>query len=96
MRSAPPTSPLVDRRRSRDNESGLANDLKGNLTTRRSHIDWKARSYDSITINTNGGFMKVHLQLDSLAAISAILGGQGEDSRHDRTLDTINELRSRD
>ncbi|CAN1798129.1 Putative ribonuclease H protein At1g65750 [Linum perenne] len=41
------------------------------------------------------GFKKVHLQLDSLAAVSAILGGQGEDSRHGRTLDTINELRSR-
>ncbi|CAN1353683.1 Putative ribonuclease H protein At1g65750, partial [Linum perenne] len=39
------------------------------------------------------GFKKVHLQLDSLAAISAILGGQGEDSRHGRTLDSINDQR---
>ncbi|CAN1186749.1 Putative ribonuclease H protein At1g65750, partial [Linum perenne] len=42
------------------------------------------------------GFKKVHLQLDSLAAIKAILGDQVEDSRHGRTLDSINELRSRD
>ncbi|CAN1725728.1 Putative ribonuclease H protein At1g65750 [Linum perenne] len=41
------------------------------------------------------GYKKVHLQLDSLAAVSAILGNQGEDSRHSRTLGTITELRSR-
>ncbi|CAN1243301.1 Putative ribonuclease H protein At1g65750, partial [Linum perenne] len=42
------------------------------------------------------GYKKVHLQLDSLAAVTAILGNQEEDSRHNRTLDAINELRSRD
>ncbi|CAN1188488.1 Putative ribonuclease H protein At1g65750 [Linum perenne] len=42
------------------------------------------------------GFKKVHLQLDSMAAITAILGDQEEDSRHGRTLETISELRSRD
>ncbi|CAN1832478.1 hypothetical protein LINPERHAP1_LOCUS33489 [Linum perenne] len=41
------------------------------------------------------GYKKVHLQLDSLADITAILGDQEEDSRHGRTLDTINKLRSR-
>ncbi|CAN1190222.1 hypothetical protein LINPERHAP2_LOCUS40354 [Linum perenne] len=41
------------------------------------------------------GYKKVHLQLDSLAAVTAILGNQEEDSIHDRTLGTINELRSR-
>ncbi|CAN1173743.1 Putative ribonuclease H protein At1g65750 [Linum perenne] len=38
------------------------------------------------------GFRRIHLQLDSQAAISAIRGGQDEDSRHSRTLDSINEL----
>ncbi|CAN1160216.1 hypothetical protein LINPERHAP2_LOCUS23178 [Linum perenne] len=42
------------------------------------------------------GYKKVYLQLDSLAAVNAILGTQDEDSRHGRTLDNINELRSRD
>ncbi|CAN1156254.1 hypothetical protein LINPERPRIM_LOCUS20096 [Linum perenne] len=42
------------------------------------------------------GYKKVHLQLDSLAAVTAILGNQEEDSRHSRTLNAINELRSRD
>ncbi|CAN1291848.1 Putative ribonuclease H protein At1g65750 [Linum perenne] len=42
------------------------------------------------------GFKKVHLQLDSMAAITAILGDQEVDSRHGRTLETISELRSRD
>ncbi|CAN1127233.1 Putative ribonuclease H protein At1g65750 [Linum perenne] len=42
------------------------------------------------------GFKKIHLQLDSLAAITAILGDQEEDSRHGRTLASINELRGRD
>ncbi|CAN1263254.1 Putative ribonuclease H protein At1g65750 [Linum perenne] len=37
---------------------------------------------------------KVHLQFDSLAAVTAILGDQEEDSIHGRMLDTINELRS--
>ncbi|CAN1144632.1 hypothetical protein LINPERHAP2_LOCUS14206 [Linum perenne] len=32
------------------------------------------------------GYKKVHLQLDSLAAVTAILGNQGDDSRHGRTL----------
>ncbi|CAN1310897.1 Putative ribonuclease H protein At1g65750, partial [Linum perenne] len=41
------------------------------------------------------GFMKVHLQLDSMAAVTAILGDQEEDSRHGRTLESILELRSR-
>ncbi|CAN1137942.1 hypothetical protein LINPERPRIM_LOCUS23184 [Linum perenne] len=41
------------------------------------------------------GFKKVHLQLDSLGAIAAILGDHEEDSRHSRTLDSINELRSK-
>ncbi|CAN1280828.1 Putative ribonuclease H protein At1g65750 [Linum perenne] len=40
-------------------------------------------------------YKKVHFQLDSLAAITTILGNQEEDSRHGRTLDTINELRNR-
>ncbi|CAN1822044.1 Putative ribonuclease H protein At1g65750, partial [Linum perenne] len=38
------------------------------------------------------GFRRIHLQLDSQAAISAIRGGQDEDSRHSRTLNSINEL----
>ncbi|CAN1772141.1 hypothetical protein LINPERHAP1_LOCUS12114 [Linum perenne] len=42
------------------------------------------------------GYKKVHLQLDSLAAVTAILGTQEEGSRHGRTLDNIDELRSRD
>ncbi|CAN1136200.1 Putative ribonuclease H protein At1g65750 [Linum perenne] len=42
------------------------------------------------------GVKKVHLQLDSTAAIAAILGDHVEDSRHGRTLGAINELRSRD
>ncbi|CAN1126972.1 Putative ribonuclease H protein At1g65750 [Linum perenne] len=41
------------------------------------------------------GYRKVHLQLDSLAAITAILGHSEEDSRHGRTLDSIKELRMR-
>ncbi|CAN1142403.1 Putative ribonuclease H protein At1g65750, partial [Linum perenne] len=41
------------------------------------------------------GYKKVHLQLDSLAAVTAILGNQEEDFRHGRALDAINELRSR-
>ncbi|CAN1176738.1 Putative ribonuclease H protein At1g65750 [Linum perenne] len=41
------------------------------------------------------GYKKVHLQLDSLAAVTAILGNQEEDSRHGRTLEAITELRSR-
>ncbi|CAN1826420.1 Putative ribonuclease H protein At1g65750 [Linum perenne] len=41
------------------------------------------------------GYKKVHLQLNSLAAVTSILGGQEEDSRHGRTLDSIYELRSR-
>ncbi|CAN1129906.1 Putative ribonuclease H protein At1g65750, partial [Linum perenne] len=40
-------------------------------------------------------FRKVHLQLDSLAAVTTILGNREEDSRHGRTLDAINELHSR-
>ncbi|CAN1166013.1 Putative ribonuclease H protein At1g65750 [Linum perenne] len=40
-------------------------------------------------------FKKVHLQLDSMAAVTAILGDQEEDSRHGRTLESILELRSR-
>ncbi|CAN1851844.1 Putative ribonuclease H protein At1g65750, partial [Linum perenne] len=42
------------------------------------------------------GFKKIHLQLDSMADIEAIRGDPGEDSRHGRTLDSINELLSRD
>ncbi|CAN1144666.1 Putative ribonuclease H protein At1g65750 [Linum perenne] len=42
------------------------------------------------------GYKKVHLQLDSLAAITAILGHSEEDLRHGRTLDRIKELRMRD
>ncbi|CAN1805049.1 hypothetical protein LINPERHAP1_LOCUS24122 [Linum perenne] len=41
------------------------------------------------------GFKKVHLQLDSMAAVTAILGDQEEDSRHGRTLESIFEFRSR-
>ncbi|CAN1827700.1 hypothetical protein LINPERHAP1_LOCUS32014 [Linum perenne] len=41
------------------------------------------------------GYKKVHLQLDSLAAVTAILGNLEEDSRQDRTLEAICELRSR-
>ncbi|CAN1807248.1 hypothetical protein LINPERHAP1_LOCUS24976 [Linum perenne] len=41
-------------------------------------------------------YRKVQLHLDSLAAVTAILGDQEEDSRHGRTLNTISELRSRD
>ncbi|CAN1807229.1 hypothetical protein LINPERHAP1_LOCUS24967 [Linum perenne] len=40
-------------------------------------------------------YKKVHLQLDSLAAVTTILGNQEEKSRHGQTLDTINELRNR-
>ncbi|CAN1146862.1 hypothetical protein LINPERPRIM_LOCUS5387 [Linum perenne] len=43
----------------------------------------------------DGGYKKVHLQLDSLEAVTTILGNQEEDSRHSRMLDTINEIRSR-
>ncbi|CAN1743816.1 Putative ribonuclease H protein At1g65750 [Linum perenne] len=42
------------------------------------------------------GFRTVHLQLDSMAAVTAILGDQEVDSRHGRTLEAISELRSRD
>ncbi|CAN1181057.1 hypothetical protein LINPERPRIM_LOCUS6011 [Linum perenne] len=42
------------------------------------------------------GFKKIHLQLDSTTAIEAILGDPVVDSRHGRTLDSINELRIRD
>ncbi|CAN1818744.1 Putative ribonuclease H protein At1g65750 [Linum perenne] len=42
------------------------------------------------------GYKKVHLQLDSRAAVTTVLGDQEEDSRHGWTLGTINELRSRD
>ncbi|CAN1336655.1 hypothetical protein LINPERPRIM_LOCUS37245 [Linum perenne] len=42
------------------------------------------------------GYKKVHLQLDYQAAVTAILGNQEEESRHSRTLDSINELRNRD
>ncbi|CAN1162876.1 Putative ribonuclease H protein At1g65750 [Linum perenne] len=42
------------------------------------------------------GYRKVHLQVDSLVAVTAILGDQEEDSRHGRTLASISELRSRD
>ncbi|CAN1241629.1 Putative ribonuclease H protein At1g65750, partial [Linum perenne] len=41
------------------------------------------------------GYKKVHLQLDSLAAVTVILGNQEEDSRHSQMLDTINELHRR-
>ncbi|CAN1243679.1 Putative ribonuclease H protein At1g65750, partial [Linum perenne] len=41
------------------------------------------------------GYKKIHLQLDSMAAVTTILGNQEEDFRHGRMLDTINELRSR-
>ncbi|CAN1122705.1 hypothetical protein LINPERPRIM_LOCUS2870 [Linum perenne] len=40
-------------------------------------------------------YKKVHLQLDSLAAVTTILGNQEEDSIHGRTLDTISELQNR-
>ncbi|CAN1197404.1 Putative ribonuclease H protein At1g65750, partial [Linum perenne] len=49
-----------------------------------------------LVIAWDKGFMKIHLQLDSLAAITASLGDHEEDSRHGRTLDSINELRGRD
>ncbi|CAN1274431.1 Putative ribonuclease H protein At1g65750, partial [Linum perenne] len=38
------------------------------------------------------GFKKVHLQLDSLAAVTTILGNSEDDSRHGRMLDNIDEL----
>ncbi|CAN1354374.1 hypothetical protein LINPERPRIM_LOCUS43403 [Linum perenne] len=41
------------------------------------------------------GYKKVHLQLDSLAAVTVIQGHSEEDSRHGRTLDNIEELRMR-
>ncbi|CAN1823072.1 Putative ribonuclease H protein At1g65750 [Linum perenne] len=41
------------------------------------------------------GYKRVHLQLDSLAAVTAILGDQEDDSRHSRTISSIGELRSR-
>ncbi|CAN1129569.1 Putative ribonuclease H protein At1g65750, partial [Linum perenne] len=41
------------------------------------------------------GYKKVHLQLDSLAAVTAILGDSEEDSRHGRTLENIDELCNR-
>ncbi|CAN1278723.1 hypothetical protein LINPERPRIM_LOCUS16732 [Linum perenne] len=46
-------------------------------------------------ITWDRGYKKVHLQLDSLAVVTAILGNQEDDSRHGRALGTINELRSR-
>ncbi|CAN1165563.1 Putative ribonuclease H protein At1g65750 [Linum perenne] len=48
-----------------------------------------------LMIAWDGSFKKVHLQLDSLVAVTAILGNQEEDSKYGRTIDTINELRSR-
>ncbi|CAN1253617.1 hypothetical protein LINPERPRIM_LOCUS8360 [Linum perenne] len=48
-----------------------------------------------LMISWDIGYKKIHLQLDSMAAVTTILGNQEEDSRHGRTLDTINELRSR-
>ncbi|CAN1801834.1 hypothetical protein LINPERHAP1_LOCUS23125 [Linum perenne] len=41
------------------------------------------------------GFRKVHLQLDSMAAVTVILGDQEDNSRHGRTLESILELRNR-
>ncbi|CAN1179556.1 hypothetical protein LINPERPRIM_LOCUS36606 [Linum perenne] len=41
------------------------------------------------------GYKKVHLQIDSLAAVTTILENREEDSRHGRRLDNINELRRR-
>ncbi|CAN1154382.1 hypothetical protein LINPERHAP2_LOCUS19983 [Linum perenne] len=41
------------------------------------------------------GFMKAYLQLNSMAAVTAILGDQEEDSRHGQMLESIYELRSR-
>ncbi|CAN1149003.1 Putative ribonuclease H protein At1g65750 [Linum perenne] len=48
-----------------------------------------------LIISWDMGYKKVHLQLDSLVAVTTILGNHEEDSRYGRTLDTINELRSR-
>ncbi|CAN1254855.1 hypothetical protein LINPERPRIM_LOCUS8790 [Linum perenne] len=48
-----------------------------------------------VMIAWDRGFKKVHLQLDSLVAITTILWDQVEDSRHGRKLDFINELRSK-
>ncbi|CAN1130526.1 hypothetical protein LINPERPRIM_LOCUS13284, partial [Linum perenne] len=40
-------------------------------------------------------YKKVYLQLDSLAAVTTILGNSEEDFRHGRTLDNIDELHKR-
>ncbi|CAN1185471.1 Putative ribonuclease H protein At1g65750 [Linum perenne] len=48
-----------------------------------------------LKIDWDRGYKKVHLQMDSLAAVTAILGDQEEDSRHGRTLASINELQYR-
>ncbi|CAN1177134.1 hypothetical protein LINPERHAP1_LOCUS5018 [Linum perenne] len=41
------------------------------------------------------GFKKVHLQLDSMVAVTTIMGDLEEDSRHGRTLESIFEIRYR-
>ncbi|CAN1166285.1 Putative ribonuclease H protein At1g65750 [Linum perenne] len=46
-------------------------------------------------ITWDRGYKKVHLQIDSLTAVTTILGNQEEESRYSRTLDNINELRRR-
>ncbi|CAN1122346.1 Putative ribonuclease H protein At1g65750 [Linum perenne] len=48
-----------------------------------------------LMIASDMGYKKVHLQLDSLAAVTAILENLEEDSRHGRTLEAICELRNR-
>ncbi|CAN1269114.1 Putative ribonuclease H protein At1g65750, partial [Linum perenne] len=42
------------------------------------------------------GFRKIHLQVDSLPAVTTILGNQEEESRHSRTLDSVREPLSRE
>ncbi|CAN1197414.1 Putative ribonuclease H protein At1g65750 [Linum perenne] len=49
-----------------------------------------------LVIAWDKGFMKIHLQLDSLAAITASLGDHEEDSRHGRTVLRYRELLSRE
>ncbi|CAN1799969.1 hypothetical protein LINPERHAP1_LOCUS22331 [Linum perenne] len=55
------------------------------------------RTAESVhTIAWDVGYKKVHLQMDSLAIVTAILGSSEKDSKHGRALDNIDELRNWD
>ncbi|CAN1801836.1 Putative ribonuclease H protein At1g65750, partial [Linum perenne] len=64
----------------------------GRCTIMRAEL--RAAEY-GLMIAWDMGFRKVHLQLDSMAAVTVILGDQEDNSRHGRTLESILELRNR-